>query len=120
MTYDEPRTDRVPTDEPDGTSAYAASLRPPGESVGTPSADSDTAEEDADFFAGTGRETGDPAADLDDDLVDEFGADVGDQFSPDDVDPTTEAARRVHRPADSRAGYDVEAVSGDTDEMRPR
>ena len=27
------RTDRAPTDEPDGTPAYAASLRPPGESV---------------------------------------------------------------------------------------
>lgn len=27
------RADRSPTDEPDGTPAYAASLRPPGESV---------------------------------------------------------------------------------------
>lgn len=33
MTDAEPRAERHPTDEPDGTPAYAASLRAPGESV---------------------------------------------------------------------------------------
>jgi|1186.fasta_scaffold444998_2 hypothetical protein len=118
MTYDETRTDRHPTDEPDGTSAYAASLRPPGESVARPAPDSDTADADADFFAGdAGVDSGDV---LDDDLADEFGTDVGDGFSSDDVDPTSDAARRRPRSADSRAGYDVDAVSGDTDAVRPR
>jgi hypothetical protein len=33
MTDEQARTDRHPTDEPDGTPAYEASLRPPGDSV---------------------------------------------------------------------------------------
>jgi hypothetical protein len=124
MTYEQSRTDRHPTDEPGGTSAFAASLRPPGESVTMPSPDGDTAEEDADYFAADagdqvdnarGRPTG-----ADDDLAADFGDDTGDQFSSDDVDPTSDAARRRPRSADSRAGYDVDAVSGDTDAVRPR
>ena len=35
MTDEQGRTDRHPSDEPDGTPAYAASLRRPGESVVT-------------------------------------------------------------------------------------
>ncbi|GGQ75096.1 hypothetical protein [Couchioplanes azureus] len=35
MSDSEVRADRHPTDEPDGTTAHAASLRPPGESVTT-------------------------------------------------------------------------------------
>ncbi|MEV4483034.1 hypothetical protein [Micromonospora coxensis] len=66
---DEQRTDRAGTDEPDGTSAYEASLRPPGDSL-----------------RGT-QDTGDDFADL----------------------PAEEhlSARET-----SRAGYDVDAVSG--------
>jgi hypothetical protein len=72
---DEPVTDLHGTDEPDGTSAHAASLRPPGESI-----------------------TGGP-----DDGVD-FGAD-------DDPDADDAEVRR--------AGYDVDAVSGETAAVRP-
>ncbi len=68
-------TTRNPTDEPDGTPAHAASLRPPGQSLG-----------------------GGP-----DDGVD-FGAD-------DDRDATDAEVRR--------AGYDADAVSGDTAAVRP-
>ncbi|WP_250033596.1 hypothetical protein [Paractinoplanes maris] len=41
-------TDNHPTDEPDGTTAYAASLRPPGHSVEPPASDkgADLAPED--------------------------------------------------------------------------
>ena len=124
MTYEQSRTDRHPSDEPDGTSAFAASLRPPGQSVTVPAPDGDTAEEDADYFAAdAGDRTGagdDPAGAADDDLAADFGDDPGDQFSSDDVDPTSDAARRRPRSANSRAGYDVDAVSGDTDAVRPR
>ena len=44
------RVDRAATDEPDGTPAYAASMRPPGESVqpgGTPAATDDDIAPDA-------------------------------------------------------------------------
>jgi hypothetical protein len=73
------RIDRAATDEPDGTPAYAASMRPPGESVqpgGTPTA------------------------------TDE---DIALDAAP------TETSGDVER----GAGYDVEAVSGDTDIYRP-
>ena len=74
---DEHVTDRSSTDEPDGTTAHAASMRPPGESV-----------------------TGGP-----DDGVD-FGAD-------DDADAQANDAEV------RRAGYDVDAVTGDTAAVRP-
>jgi hypothetical protein len=70
-------TDRSDTDEPDGTPAHAASMRPPGENL-----------------------TGGP-----DDGVD-FGA---------DDDPETDANDAEVR----RAGYDVDAVAGDTAAVRP-
>jgi hypothetical protein len=44
----EPRFDRHPTDEPDGTPAFAASLRPPGESVTSTGTDTSDAFDDAD------------------------------------------------------------------------
>ncbi|MCY1137988.1 hypothetical protein OWR29_08260 [Actinoplanes sp. Pm04-4] len=49
-------TDRNPTDEPDGTSAYEASLRPPGHSLQEPSADDqgDLAPEDKRGTTGDG------------------------------------------------------------------
>ncbi|MEH0845403.1 hypothetical protein V6U81_23720 [Micromonospora sp. CPCC 205711] len=69
---DERRTDRASTDEPDGVSAYEASLRPPGDSLRSTD------------------DTGDDFADL----------------------PAEEhlSARET-----SRAGYDVDAVSGTAD-----
>ena len=70
-------TDRSDTDEPDGTPAHAASMRPPGENL-----------------------PGGP-----DDGVD-FGA---------DDDPETDANDAEVR----RAGYDVDAVTGDTPAVRP-
>jgi hypothetical protein len=80
------RLDRAPTDEPDGTSAYTASQRPPGESV-QPAGPRDAADEE-----------------------------IAPDAAPAGDDPV------VDRPADgadSRAGYDVDAVSGDTDIYRP-
>ena len=64
---DEQTVDRHPTDEPDGTTAYAASLRQPGDSVTSAPVDEDEPE----------------AADV------------------------------------NTAGYDADAVSGDTDAYRP-
>jgi hypothetical protein len=77
------RAERLPTDEPDGTSAHAASLRPPGESVQPGTTHEVTDEEIAP----------DPAP-VGDDPVGSDGVEPG-------------------------AGYDVEAVSGDTDVYRP-
>jgi hypothetical protein len=74
---DERVTDRNPTDEPDGTPAHAASLRPPGENVGG-------------------------------------GPDGGVDFGADD-DPGTDATDAEVR----RAGYDADALSGDTPAVRP-
>jgi hypothetical protein len=79
MTDDQSRADRNPTDEPDGTPAMAASLRPPGDSV---------------------RQSPD----------EEPGGD----------DTFAESAGSADAPPASRAGYDVEAVSGDTEEYRPQ
>ena len=70
---DDTRTDRHVTDEPDGATAYEASLRTPGDSV-TP----------------TGDDTS-PAFEAEDDTA--------------GVDP--------------HAGYDTDAVSGDTAQYRP-
>jgi len=70
---DDTQTDRHVTDEPDGASAYQASLRSPGDSV-TP----------------TGDDTS-PAFEADDE--------------PAGVDP--------------HAGYDADAVSGDSAQYRP-
>jgi hypothetical protein len=81
----EERTDRAPTDEPDGTPAYAASLRAPGESV-RPARPRDLTDEE---IAPDAAPTGEPVTDRPTDGV------------------------------ESRAGYDVEAVSGDTDIYRP-
>ncbi len=90
MTDEQPRQDRHPTDEPDGTPAYAASLRPAGESVRPPATGPD---DDADEFsdADTG-DAGDPGAAFDGPVL----------------------------PGESRAGYDVDGVSGDTDAVRPQ
>jgi hypothetical protein len=75
MTDDNEHTRRSGTDEPDGTPAFTASLRAPGESLTTaPNGGDDLASEE-----------------------DEAGA----------------------ASVDGRAGYDAEAVSGDTDEYRP-
>ncbi|MCX4472272.1 hypothetical protein C5N14_22315 [Micromonospora sp. MW-13] len=71
MTSEE-RFDRASSDEPDGATAYEASLRPPGESLRTT------------------EDTGDDFADL-----------------------PAENARPARET--SRAGYDVDAVSGTTD-----
>ena len=71
-------TDRNSADEPDGTPAHAASMRPPGETV-----------------------TGGPDGGVD------FGAD-------DDPDAAANDAEvRL-------AGYDPDAVSGDTEAVRPQ
>jgi hypothetical protein len=75
MTEGNARYDRTSTDEPDGTPAFAASLRPPGESLTT-------------------------------------ARDGGDDLAPDSDDDGS-------APAEGRAPYDAEAVSGDTDEYRP-
>lgn len=78
--------DRAPTDEPDGTPAYTASLRSPGESVqpgGRPEAGDEEIAPDAA-----------PAGD--DPVVDRPGEGV-----------------------EREAGYDVEAVSGDSEIYRP-
>ncbi|MFF3870046.1 hypothetical protein [Micromonospora sp. NPDC001898] len=74
MTSEE-RFDRASSDEPDGATAYEASLRPPGESLRTT------------------EDTGDDFADL-----------------------PAENARPARET--SRAGYDVDAVSGATDPTR--
>jgi hypothetical protein len=74
------RVDRAPTDEPDGTPAYSASLHPPGESV-QPGGTSDAGD-------------------------DEIAADA----APAGDDPVS---------GQSGAGYDAEAVSGDTEIYRP-
>jgi hypothetical protein len=79
MTDEQARQDRHPTDEPDGTTAMAASLRPVGDSV---------------------RQSADEEPGGDDTFAEEEGS--------------TDA------PPSSRAGYDVEAVSGGTDEYRPQ
>jgi hypothetical protein len=71
----EHRSDRASTDEPDGTTAYEASLRPPGESLHT---------------------------------TDDTGDDFADLPAED-----TRSARET-----SRAGYDVDAVSGTADPSR--
>jgi hypothetical protein len=80
------RVDRAPTDEPDGTPAYTASLQPPGESV----------------RPARPREVTDDT--------------VARDAAPATDDPV------VDRPVggiEREAGYDVEAVSGDTDIYRP-
>ncbi|MFI6821046.1 hypothetical protein ACIBJE_08835 [Micromonospora sp. NPDC050187] len=69
------RRDRAATDEPDGTTAFEASLRPPGESL---------------------RST------------DDTGDDLGGP-APDEGRPATTT---------SRAGYDVDDVSGSSDPAR--
>jgi hypothetical protein len=80
------RNDHLPSDEPDGTSAYAASLRPPGESVQSGTSHETTDEEIAPDAAPAG----------DDPVVDRPGGGV-----------------------ERGAGYDVDAVSGDTELYRP-
>jgi hypothetical protein len=80
------RLDRAPTDEPDGTPAYAASLRPPGDSV----------------RPGRTPETTD----------DEIAPDA----APAGDDPV---AGQPTGGVERGAGYDVDAVSGDTEIYRP-
>jgi hypothetical protein len=85
MTDAQPRFDRHPTDEPDGTTAMTASQQPVGESV-------------------TGI---DPQADTGDDFEDRSDPAPGDPF------------HRPVQPGESRVGYDVDGVSGDTEAYRP-
>jgi hypothetical protein len=68
------RTDLNPTDEPDGTPAHEASLRPPGESLSTPAdaGDADTGVDFEDRDAGddgmpsrAGYDAGDVSGDTD-------------------------------------------------------
>jgi hypothetical protein len=75
MTDENDRTGRSGTDEPDGTPAFAASLRPPGESFTT-------------------------------------APNGGDDLAPDQDEAGSASV-------DGRAGYNAEAMSGDTDEYRP-
>jgi hypothetical protein len=93
---DQSRTDLHQTDEPDGTTAFGASLRPPGDSVSAPGdgAPADAAPEDR------VREAAGPA-------------DADDAFGEDDAadDPGVTEVDRV--------GYDADAVGGDTDAYRP-
>jgi len=77
--------ERHATDEPGGTTAHEASLRPPGSSVSPGSADDGSPAEPA-------------------------GTDHFDEPQADDT-----AAAEV-----SRAGYDADSVSGDTDAYRPQ
>jgi hypothetical protein len=79
MTDEQSRRDRHATDEPDGTTAMEASMRPPGDSL---------------------RQSGD----------EEPGGD----------DTFAESEGSADAPPASRAGYDVEAVSGGTEEYRPQ
>ena len=85
------RLDRAPSDEPDGTPPYTASLRPPGESVQP-----------------AGPHPAGPHDVSDDELAPDAASAGDDPF----VDPAADDEN-------SRAGYDVEAVSGDTDIYRP-
>jgi hypothetical protein len=78
------RVDRAPTDEPDGTPAYSASLRPPGDSV-HPGGTSDASDDD---IAADAAPAGNDA--------------VGGQSG-----------------VGAGAGYDTDAVSGDTEIYRP-
>ena len=75
MTDENVSPGRAGTDEPDGTPAFTASLRSPGESLTT-------------------------------------APNGGDDLAPDQDDAGSVSV-------DGRAGYDAEAVSGDTDEYRP-
>lgn len=72
----EERADRAATDEPDGTTAFEASLRPPGESLHS---------------------------------TDDTGDDLAGEPAPGEGPPATST---------SRAGYDVDDVSGSTDPAR--
>ena len=93
---DQSRADLHQTDEPDGTTAVQASLRPPGDSV---TALGDDAPVDAAPEEPVTDSAGPAAAD------DDFGSDGGaDDPGVTEVD---------------RAGYDADAVSGDTDAYRP-
>jgi hypothetical protein len=95
MTDHQRGTDLHPTDEPDGTTALQASLRPPGESVTTAGAEGiDSAGElgHTDSAGDTGRDEFDAA----DDGADESRTEV------------------------DGAGYDADAVSGDTGAYRPQ
>ena len=78
--------DRNPTDEPDGTPAYAASLRAPGDSISSAQPAEATDEQIAPDRAPTGD---DPYQD------------------------------RAPGGVAAGAGYDADAVSGDTDVYRP-
>jgi hypothetical protein len=93
---DQSRADLHQTDEPDGTPAFEASLRPPGNSV-TASGDDLTADAAPEDWV---TQSAGPA-----DADDDFGSDdAADHPGVTEVD---------------RAGYDPEAVSGHTDAYRP-
>ena len=85
-------SDRHATDEPDGTPALAASMRPPGDSVTTPGADDGDGDGDGDDGFDDPRTPAEPGAAFDGPVL----------------------------PGESRAGYDVDDVSGDTDAVRPQ
>jgi hypothetical protein len=80
------RLDRAPTDEPDGTPAYTASQRPPGEST-QPAGPRDATDEE-----------------------------IAPDAAPAGDNPVVEGPAAGVEP---RVGYDVEAVSGDTEIYRP-
>jgi hypothetical protein len=95
MTDEQTRPDRHPTDEPDGTTAYAASLSPVGDSVRPGGTDTDP-----------------------DELA---GADTGVDFEDtDDATAPESAFDETVLPGESRAGYDVDDVAGDTEAVRPQ
>lgn len=95
MTDQQQRPDRHPTDEPDGTTAYAASLSPVGHSV----------------------RAGGPDANADDLAA----ADTGEDFeTPDGAAAPESAFDETVDAGESRAGYDVADVAGDTDAVRPQ
>jgi hypothetical protein len=80
------RIDRAPTDEPDGTPAYTASLRSPGDSV-RPAGRSDVSDEE-----------------------------IAPDAAPAGDDPVVD---RPEAGVERGAGYDVDAVSGDSEIYRP-
>jgi hypothetical protein len=96
------RFDLHPTDEPDGSTAYEASLRPAGDSV--------TTSRDA--------TSGDAPADAAPD--DEVLANVATHDRDDDFDSGEDAGEDTGTTGLARAGYDPDAVSGDTEAYRPQ
>jgi hypothetical protein len=96
------RFDLHPTDEPDGSTAYEASLRPAGDSV-TTSRDATSGDAPADAAP-----------------EDEVLANVATHDRDDDFDSGEDAGEDTGTTGLARAGYDPDAVSGDTAAYRPQ